>query len=550
MTRIARNALQPVALAWLIAIAVINSVYAAELSDHDRTRLAQFSYAAGEPAIALHWLSELREPSPSYTLARSLLDTGRQEQGRQVLEQLTRGEGYQGEAWLLLARLAMTDSAVGNVEDSLNQALTTAHGAALQEALYLKADLARMNGKLDRAGQILSTMDPGYWAALGYQAMASSYSDTDRTPSRALVALRVALAMAKEDTSSTRSLELQSRLLLRAGYLAFRSEDYTKAIGFLERVRLDSFETPLALYYHGLAHARRQNFRSAMQSWHRARKYPLVLPGVADAWLGMGNGYSETGYLGQAGEAYLAANAAFESERVTLATLQAAVESDGAYQALVEAAGARDEAWFLANSQSINRPRLAYLLQFANQESTQHAIQRVAELESVAEWLDRRARDLEIFRTSLSGQLDKLSGEAQAVAGRQDLSLAIASLQTRLDALGEQVGSSRRGELEAVASTLRDLRSSQDQLPGRLATARPAMQALLRETEESLIRLGRLQTRTNLLRKEAEQALDDLALNFLGNESERVTSALERTEQHIAHLYEHLALKNLDEGAQ
>lgn len=111
--------------------------------------------------------------------------------------------------------------------------------------------------------------------------------------------------MSDGDANSERSQHLKNNLLVRAGYLAYQHGEFDKAISFLEKVDLDSFNTPRALYLHGLALAEKGNHRAAMQSWHRARKYPLAYPGVADAWIGMGRGYDLSGYLGQAGEAYL-----------------------------------------------------------------------------------------------------------------------------------------------------------------------------------------------------------------------------------------------------
>lgn len=190
-----------------------------------------------------------------------------------------------------------------------------------QQALYEQAELARTRGDTEEVGKILAGMDAGYWSAVGYLNLSGEYARNDLSPSRALVALRVALAMADKDRDTQRKTALRSRILLRAGYLAYTSADYEKAIGFLEKMPLDSHKTPQALYFHGLVLAEQGHHRAAMQSWHRAKKYPLAYPGVAEAWIGMGRGYDLSGYLGQAGEAYLAANAAYESERVTLRKL-------------------------------------------------------------------------------------------------------------------------------------------------------------------------------------------------------------------------------------
>ena len=156
-------------------------------------------------------------------------------------------------------------------------------GDGRQQALYEDAEKARAEGRTDEAGRILAGMKEGYWAALGYLNLASDYAKSDLNPARALVALRVALAMSDGDADSERSQHLENNLLVRAGYLAYQHGEFDKAIGFLEKVDLDSFNTPRALYLHGLALTEKGNHRAAMPSWPRARKSHLASPGVADA---------------------------------------------------------------------------------------------------------------------------------------------------------------------------------------------------------------------------------------------------------------------------
>lgn len=212
--------------------------------------------------------------------------------------------------------------------------------------------------------------------------------------------------MAEKDPDAQRKTALRSRILLRAGYLAFTSSEYEKAIGFFKKMPLDSHRTPQALYFHGLALAEQGNHRAAMQSWHRAKKYPLAYPGVADAWIGMGRGYDLAGYLGQAGEAYLAANAAYESERVTLRKLATQIEEQGAYKALVLDARGQNSNWFLADSRTLTQPRMAYLLSFMEQPAPQQAVSQVVDLAKMAVQLERNAQDLGVFSGAIANQLE------------------------------------------------------------------------------------------------------------------------------------------------
>jgi len=355
----------------------------------------------------------------------------------------------------------------------------SSHREEHRQARFELAEKHRSAGRLRKAGEILAAMPEGYWAAAGYLNLASDFAREDLDPSRALVALRVAMAMATAEEDNERGRHLHDQALLRAGYLAYRDGQLEKAIGFLESISLDSPTTPQALYFHGLALTERGNHRAAMQSWHRARKYPLAYPGVAEAWIGMGRGYDLAGYLGQAGEAYLAANAAYESERVVLRTLVEQVRDKGAYQALAANARASDLEWFLADSRSMRQPRLAYLLEFLKQPPAQAAIGRVSALAALEKRLRTHAHDLQVFASSLKSAPDSVPGSAARKVAR--------------------------------------LRDANNRYLDRLAG----------------------------LRNTAEDELDELVLDFLDHQDQRMIFALNKTEQQIAHLYEYLALESL-----
>ncbi len=419
-------------------------------------------------------------------------------------------------------------------------------GDGRQQALFEAAEKTRTEGRTEEAGRILAGMKEGYWAALGYLNLASDYAKTDLNPARALVALRVALAISEGDDNSRRSEHLKNNLLVRAGYLAYQHGEFDKAISFLEKVDLDSFNTPRALYIHGLALAERGNHRAAMQSWHRARKYPLAYPGVADAWIGMGRGYDLSGYLGQAGEAYLAANAAFESERVTLRKLAGKIREQGAYKTLVEDARETGVDWFLADSRTLTQPRMAYLLGFLEETNAQTAAGRVAALRLMAAKLERYGHDLEVFQEALTEQLVGIQeqGSRQRTA---DLIAKGEELGARLQRLADNASPGGQARIQALRKTLSDAQARLNQVRSN-ASGQPEILERLRHTAAVLTeRNEALASSINQLLKASEAALDDLALDYVEARDRQMAFALDKTEQQIAHLYEYLALQNLEE---
>jgi len=389
-------------------------------------------------------------------------------------------------------------------------------------------------------------MDTGYWAALGYMNIAADYGKRDLNPSRALISLRVAMAMSDEDPNRARGEALKSQLLVRAGLLAYKNEDYEKAITFLEKVNLDSYSTPQGLYLHGLALSGKGNHRDAMQSWHRAKKYPLAFAGVAESWLGTGRGYDLTGYLGQAGEAFLSASATYESERVTLRKLADLVREKGAYTALIEGAGETRAEWFLADSRMLTQPRSAYLLRFMEDADNQTSVERVSALQSMLSEMDRQQHTLKVFESVLHERI---------AAGGENQSAKIDQLHAKIDAISARLvaarqnagtGSGSIGQIRQLAQTLKDLETSTNRFESRLRKRNQRLRVLVETVDRSLERLDHSRLRALAARKTANAELDKRFLAYIGAESERMLVALEKAEQQIAHLYEYLALQSLN----
>ncbi|WP_323750813.1 hypothetical protein [Marinobacter sp.] len=363
------------------------------------------------------------------------------------------------------------------------------HREQRDQEMFELAEQERRKGRTDIAGRYLAKMNEGYWAALGYLNLANDFARDDLNSSRALVSLRVAMAMAAKDTNEARRRNLLNQLHLRAGYLALKSDEHDKAIHLFEKVTLDSYYAPQALYLHGLALSNKGSHRAAMQSWHRAKKFPLAFPGVTEAWIGMGQGFDMAGYPGQAGDAWLAAHAAYQGERVTLNKLAQRIEKHGAYKALLEDARNTGTEWFLADSRTLTQPRMAYLLQFFEQANAQKAVLRVALLDEMTAQLNRNAHDLSVFIVASTEWLE--GGNAASI----------------------------------IASTLTDTRKLKDHL-------------------------NRLQAQVNEARARAADALDTLAHEFVDHQYQLMVQAMDKTEQQIAHLYEYLALETLGKGAQ
>ncbi|MBW4933367.1 tetratricopeptide repeat protein [Marinobacter sp. F4206] len=509
--------------------------------------LVRFALATDQLPPVMGFVDSLQGESAAFLRAQLLLSTGRANEGLAELRQVADGQHHRGEAALLVGRIMLARDKSTEAEQWFEKAARFGFGETREEASYELAELARTAGRTDRAGQILAGMEEGYWAAMGYLNLSSDYSRQDLNPTRALVALRVALAMAEKDSFVERNSHLKSRLLVRAGYLALQNGEHDKAIGFLEKVPLDSYSTPQALYLHGLALAGKGNHRASMQSWHRAKKFPLAYPGVAEAWIGMGRGFDLSGYLGQAGEAYLAANAAYESERVTLRKLADRIRQQGAYKTLVGDARNSDLEWFLADSRTLTQPRMAYLFEFLEQPAAQESVRRVADLNEFNRILAQQTGDLAVFVEALEEQLATLDGQRGEVSS--SLKRKQESLEKTLERLAVSgLSSVQQGQIRRLSETLTLSASSLDDLEARAQERPSVLKQQLRHARALKTQTEDYQARVNQLGQQAERLLDKRALDYVAEQDRRMAFSLDKTEQQIAHLYEYLALENLEEA--
>ncbi len=215
------------------------------------------------------------------------------------------------------------------------------------EALYYLANSYLKVRRANEAAKVLGRISDGsLWAAYGYHNLGVFYAADDPDNSRAFVSLRVASAMTDD---SLEGLELNDRIQLAAGHIALDEQDYNKALSFLKNVRAAGTSAPAAIYDYGRAYAGLGRYRTAIQSWHRAKKFALVIPGVADTFQAIAYGYEKENLRATAIDAYLEAIAVYEKEMRQLQTLSASLKKQGALQTLVEIKRQNSGVeWFLA----------------------------------------------------------------------------------------------------------------------------------------------------------------------------------------------------------
>lgn len=444
----------------LIALALMPWAARAELPDRVQAELVRFQLLTGKPLDALSANPDPANPEERLLRARALTELGLHDAAYPELESLAYGDTeFAGEAGLEIVRLAMRAGDLERAQTWLDRVRSRLKGDKREEGLFRQAEILRRQGELSEASGILDTMSGSNWTGLGYYNLATAYAALDRSVTRPLIALRVAAATVGEQAAPA-SADLVNYSNLGGGLLALLDEDYDKALGFLDGVSLDSYQAPQALYLHGVAHFRQNNVRGALQSWQRARQFPLALPGAPESRIAMGQGFEEAGAMAQAADAFLEAQAAFESERVLLDEMHRNLAEEGADEVLALASSDRNGYWSHGARDSRSKgqamtPREAWLVRFMEDPQAQQVAERLAGITALDRRLANAQAEFRVIRTSLESRLAKARDTAGNSSGARlaDLTDRLERLDARARALQDFYDQALAdGRIEALAS--------------------------------------------------------------------------------------------------
>ncbi len=283
------------------------------------------------------------------------------------------------------------------------------------EALYYLANSLLQLKQVNSAAKVLSGITPGsIWAAYGYYNLGIYYAQNDAETSRALVSLRVASAMTgdlREDQ------ELYDRIQLAAGNIALQDQSYDKAMSFLANVRASGTSAGPAIYGYGRAYAGLGQNRAAIQTWYRAKKYALVVPGVADTYQAIAESYVQENLQASAIDAYLEAIAVYEKELRQIDQVSQRLHRHGVLQLLADVRRQHsDVAWFLATDLITNTPLSAFANFFMAEPEFFQQAKELLMMEEQARQVNRTREKLDVFASMLRKKANLFSGSGKQVS--------------------------------------------------------------------------------------------------------------------------------------
>jgi hypothetical protein len=262
--------------------------------------------------------------------------------------------------------------------------------------------LDRINGKVpERIGDDVEFLRANVYMALGRAGDASGVlRRLQGAPSlTGFAEYNLGIALLQEDQKQAAVQQLDKAGQLRvteAGPLAIRdksnmllgklmleSNDFARAQGFFDRVRLDGPFSNQALLSAGWSHVNVQNFERAVVPWGMLAKREVTDAAVQEAMLALPYAYSKLNVHGRAAVLYGDALKSFGEE---LKKVDASIKSirEGKFlKALVRGEIQQDKRWVIRLRTLPDAPETFYLMQLMASHDFQTALQNYLDLEEL-----------------------------------------------------------------------------------------------------------------------------------------------------------------------
>lgn len=423
------------------------------------------------------------------------------------------------------------------------------HEAAyMLSVAYLKRDLPV------EAAKVMATLPKdSLWGAYAYFNLAMHYTERDRSASKALVALRVASTFTDETVEGR---EINDRINLAAGKIAIDLNDYEKASGFLEDVMAEGTSAPAAIVLYGQALQGLGRNRTAIQTWHRAKKFALMVPGVADAFQAIAYGYEQEELRSTSIDAYSEAISVYEKELLQTRELDEELRNSGLLAMLrkvqIDDSGVE---WFLSTDLASNTPRIAFVYLLMSQDDVFVPARTLLEFDEHRSDLRQGLQRLEALESVLKKRLGK------AGKGRKPVKLSVDEtvLNDLISQRNQMVESFKRlpaGPQKTLAATeirsldieLRVLKRRYESVRERLTDTQGFFRRQLEETGKIRQEFERLVAEIDREIKALDESLSATAREELEKHRKQMHNYYIRSQLALVNLYDDIAVSELQKS--
>jgi hypothetical protein len=381
-------------------------------------------------------------------------------------------------AWFHLARLQYLRGDWTTSAESLDRVAGEFDRSLLPELESTAINLAIRRNDLQSAESQLAAVryaqDQRHYL---YFNLANAYSrQQDFGKANHLYERLAALPVSQLPTLREEQLALRDRGLTSAGYARLLQGEHQLAIDQFLQVRLDSPWSQRALLGYGWAAAELGDYRLALTPWQTLSQGSLTDPSVQEARLALPYAYENLEAKGQALNAYLDAESAFEAEIARIDDLIASADQLDLLAAL-NISDRENTDWFQLDHQASTEPHVSYLAELYALNHFQGAVQELRDLLQLNERLRDWRNKLEIYRDMLQQREQVRELKLAEIQGLQ--------LQDRLQSMTRQ--------RDALDRELKRIESEKDYF------------SLASEDEKELVDIVRsAEQAIDLLRKEGE----------------------------------------------
>ena len=468
-----------------------------------------------------------------------------------------REQRVQQQARFYKAKLAYLRKDWRGVISELGSTLAALPTNLRDEAIYYQANSHLRSNQSVEAARVLGGISrDSLWGAYGYFNLGAAYVNRERSPSKALVAFRVAATFTD---ASEEGLELKDHINLEAGRLALSGNEPEKAMGFLQDVRASGTAAPAAILDYGLAQAALGRQRTAIQTWYRAKIFGLVVPGVADSFLSIAYGYEKEKLRGTAIDAYMEAIGAYEKELRHTSEIDGELRKEGVL-ALLTRVQSDDSSveWFLASELAANTPRVVFAFYLMNDPDFFAGARRLLELNTAVEGVARGSQRLEALQSVLQ---KRIRGALKSAPSKAVVSLDEAGFKALVERRNALVADYRKlaegpskqaaaAEIRGLDGELRILGKRYRSVAAKVADARGFYEGQLRQVSDLASRFALLHKDLRGEIATIDQQLTTQALALLDKHREYIDDYYVRSQLALVNLHDETAVAELQKSAE
>ncbi len=361
------------------------------------------------------------------------LSLGEHVEAGKIFEALLAGktsEAVRNKAWFYLGKVWYQRGYLKESERALRQVSDKIQPRISAERYMLLAQLMLREGRYDDAVAALSAWrGPPDWTAYAQFNVGVALVRLGRLADAVPHLDRVG----RLETSNEELLSLKDKANLALGFALLQAQRPAEARPILERVRLEGPYSSKALLGVGWADSSLGDFKRALVPWLELRKHNLLDSAVQESYLTVPYAYSQLGATGQAAEYYSSAIESFDAELKRIDDSIEQIRGGNLLDRLLNDDKKDTLTWYWQLKTLPDAPESRYLYQLLASNEFQEGLKNYRELKFMSRNLDDWLEDLSAFDNMLDTRQEKYKlrvPKADAVIAATDLD---ALTQQRVD---------------------------------------------------------------------------------------------------------------------